>query len=209
MNITIHGNPDFESEELTAYEAGYRFVPDRNLSLEICAFYNDYDHLEGYLSLVPVQTGTAIEQSIIRINQGGGNIHGLEISAGWQATQWLKANISYSWLDTDIPESQSPEHQLSIRAGFDLTEDLNADIWIRYVDDIEARQSVSGGVIPYHIDDYLTIDLRAAWRITDSIEIILAAQNLLDSGHMEFVQNAFIAPTTVPRSFYGQLKYRF
>ena len=39
------GNDDFESEELIAYEAGYRWRPLEVLSLDLALFYNDYQEL--------------------------------------------------------------------------------------------------------------------------------------------------------------------
>ena len=39
------GNDDFESEELIAYEAGYRWQAVADLSFDLALFYNDYEGL--------------------------------------------------------------------------------------------------------------------------------------------------------------------
>ena len=204
--ISIDGNDDFESETLTAFEAGYRFLPDREFSLDVSIFYNDYDDLEEYVTLLDVDTGTI---SLVRDNQGSGSVQGLELSVGWQPLQWFKTDISYSYLDTDIAYSIVPEHQFSLRAGLDLPHDLEADIWLRYTGEVDSRQSASSGFVPYNIDAYLTLDIRLAWQVTPNLELIAVGQNLLAGGHMEFIQEAFIEPTEVPRSFYGQVRYKF
>ena len=206
IKISIDGNEAFESETLTAFEAGYRFLPDRQFSLDVSVFHNDYDDLEEYVELRDVHTGTI---SLLRENQGRGVVQGLELSAGWQPIQWLKTDISYSYLDTDISYSFVPEHQFSLRVGLDLPHDFEADIWLRYTGEVEARQSSPGGFVPYDIDAYLTIDIRLAWQVTPNLELIAVGQNLLDPGHIEFIQEAFIEPTEVPRSIYGQVRYKF
>lgn len=207
IKISIDGNETFESETLTAFEAGYRFLPDRGFSLDVSIFYNDYDDLEEYVTRpYDPNTGTI---SLVRDNQGSGSVQGLELSAGWQPLQWLKTDIYYSYLDTDISNSIVPEHQFSLRAGLDLPYDLEADIWLRYTGEVEARQSTPGGFVPYNIDAYLTLDIRLAWQVTPNLELSAVGQNLLDRGHMEFIQEAFIEATEVPRSFYAQIRYKF
>jgi len=36
------------------------------------------------------------------------------------------------------------------------------------------------------IEDYLRLDTRLAWQVTDGMELSLAGQNLLDKKHLEF-----------------------
>jgi hypothetical protein len=45
--VDLRNNPDFISESLIAYEAGYRWQIKRNLSVDLAAFYNVYDDLYG------------------------------------------------------------------------------------------------------------------------------------------------------------------
>ena len=39
-------SPAFKPEQLTSYEAGYRFVPARRFSFDVASFYNVYDDLQ-------------------------------------------------------------------------------------------------------------------------------------------------------------------
>ncbi len=50
--LRITGDEDFDSEELTAYEAGARWQTNENLSFDLAVFYNVYDNLRI------VETGT-------------------------------------------------------------------------------------------------------------------------------------------------------
>lgn len=42
------GNRDFESEQLTAYEIGYRVYLPNSISLDLTTFYNSYNKLRSY-----------------------------------------------------------------------------------------------------------------------------------------------------------------
>src|SRR6185312_11879326 len=78
-NIYVAGDPEFRSEELIAYELGYRVQPHEKVSLDLATFYNDYDHLRSveYGSFVPgaVNTETAILGNTLE-----GQTYGAELS---------------------------------------------------------------------------------------------------------------------------------
>ncbi len=209
IRISIKGDESFEPEELTAYEAGYRFIPDGEFSFDISFFYNEYAQVQGYKQLDPVMQGGYIDKSLLIVNQGDCNVSGFEISAVWQPLPWLQTDISYSYLDSNVQESGMVQNQVSLRTSIDLPNNVDVDLWLRYVDDDKANRSTSEGLLLYDIEDYLSLDLRLAWQMNERLELSVVGQNLLDSGHVEFVQEAFIAPTEIPRSFYVQFRYSF
>jgi iron complex outermembrane receptor protein len=94
-----------------------------------------------------------------------------------------------------------PRHQASLRGAFILRADLDLDVWFRYVESVSSIYVGAEGM--YGIDEYVTMDMRLAWRPSEDLELSLVSQNLLDSGHVEFVQENFTRPTEVERSFYG------
>src|SRR5207237_3403467 len=49
----LAGGTNFVSEELLAYELGYRVQPHRRLALSLAAFYNDYDNIRSVEQLNP------------------------------------------------------------------------------------------------------------------------------------------------------------
>jgi iron complex outermembrane receptor protein len=59
------------------------------------------------------------------------------------------------------------------------------------------------------VDGYLSLNARVAWRPYPDLELSVAGQNLLDERHLEFVGEAFVAPTEVERSVYGQVRWEF
>ncbi|MGR9087347.1 MAG: TonB-dependent receptor plug domain-containing protein, partial [Gammaproteobacteria bacterium] len=80
----LAGGPDFESEELIAYELGYRMQPHSKSAFSISAFYNVYDDLR---SLEPSGRGFVVG------NQMEGDTYGVEFWGSYSLTDWwqLKA----------------------------------------------------------------------------------------------------------------------
>jgi len=121
----------------------------------------------------------------------------------------------YSYLDTDMDThnsqdnqpSESPKHQVSLRSAMNLGKDLDLDIWLRYVDNVKAISGNTKSLVD--INDYLTLDVRMAWRLHKDIEISLVGQNLLDDKHPEYIQESFTLPTEIERSLYAKITWRF
>ena len=80
------GNDDFESEELIAYEAGYRWRPLETLSFDLALFYNDYDELAslelGRSFMDPAQARPSSRSS--NQNFMNGRTYGAELQVEWQ-----------------------------------------------------------------------------------------------------------------------------
>ena len=98
------GNDDFESEELIAYEAGYRWQPLDALSFDLALFYNDYQELAA------VEVGTifidpATGQTIIPVesqNFMNGRTSGAELQIDWQPLDDWRLTASYSYIDMSL-----------------------------------------------------------------------------------------------------------
>ena len=214
--ITVKGNRDYESEELLAYELGYRFVPANILSLDMSVFYNDYDKLRSFELKESVPHETYTEYPLRFENELKGKTYGFELAATWQAADWWQWDMAYSylWIDIDTrseahkeQNDDGPQHQVSLRSAVNLSKDLDLDLWLRFVDDVKALNSRKGSRT--EIDSYFMLDLRLAWRPNDKVEIALVGQNLLDDEHPEFVQESFTEPTEVERGMYGKVTWRF
>lgn len=214
--ITFLGNSDFNSEELTAYEIGYRIRPITHLSLDIAAFYNDYDQLRS------LETGTldfAFVPAYLRVpisagNNLAGETYGVEFAADAELADWWHLRTSYSYLQAQLhtapgsfdtmsetAEGSSPHHQVSFYSLMNLSHNIEVDAMARYVD------SLSSLGIP----SYLSLDLHLGWRPRERWEFAIVGQNLLDSRRTEFGSSSFIgtAVTEIQRSVYGRVTFRF
>lgn len=217
---TTYGNRDRESEDLLAYEIGYRVQPHETLSLELAAFYNDYDHLRSVEfgpsptqppSAPPPPPGVFVPLHVA--NGLYGETYGVEAAATWEITPWWRLQPAYTFLQMQLhtrsgstdttseqDEGKSPHHQLSLRSSLDLPHDVSLDCILRYVDNLPAIQ----------VSSYVTLDIRLGWRPTKNLELAIVGQNLLDNQHPEF-SPSFINTqrTEVRRGVYGKITLRF
>lgn len=201
----IEGSRAFESEEVLAYELGYRIQPYPELLLDVATFYNVYDNLRTQEPL-----GSAPLPRVL-LNNLEAETLGLELRVNTQPMQGWSLQMAYAWLDKDLrlepgsrdpfgglAEGNDPEHRATLRSLIDLPGGFELDGWLRYVSALPSPT----------VDDYMELDLRLGWRASDALELSLVGQNLLHESHAEF------GPATpfreeVERGFYGKVAWRF
>ncbi len=202
--VYLYGGDHMKSEEVTAFEVGYRIRTMGQWSVDLATFYNIYDRLRTFEWLGPLVLGG---------NKMKGKTYGLETSFDWNATKYCRIQASYTYLrmnlqpygdSTDLTAANTdgdcPRHQVSIRSSVDLGGNVEIDGWVRYV-----------GEMPYqNVEEYVTLDVRLCWGLLQNIDLSIVGQNLLDSRHPEFeaeIVNAL--PTEIERSVYGKATWRF
>jgi iron complex outermembrane receptor protein len=211
------GNRELSSEEVTAFELGYRFQPTDRLSFDIATFYNLYDNLIAGEVGDTIFVATPVPHLVTQIltqNHLEGATYGAELATEYKLFQWWRLQGAYTYLQLDLEpeedsseqdaagliEGRSPRHQLSMRSWMELPYHLELDLWLRYVD------SLTTGDIP----SYTTLDVRLGWRPCKALELSIVGQNLLESHHPEFVPDFINSiPTEVPRGVYGKVSWRF
>lgn len=215
----INGNSGFESESLIALEGGYRYLPSESLYFDFAVFYNQYDDL---------RTGE-IGESIFRLdavpphilvlldvaNEMTGETYGAELAIDWRPFDWWTIKSAFTILDIQLhPETQTPSsdrveaeeglaphYQASILQTFNLSNDVDLNLWARYVD------KLSG----YNVSSYIGIDAQIRWRPDENLELAVGGRNLLESSHREFTPESFFTqvPAEIDRSVYAQVTWRF
>ncbi len=199
---SLDGGPDFASEILTAYEAGWRVQPMANLTASVSAFYNVYDDLRS----VEVTSPGHFEF----MNGEEGEVRGVELSLGWQTLSWWQVRAGATALkeefrvqsghsDISSPGSQGndPEAQYGLQSMMDLPYGFQLNAVARYVSELPTP------VVPY----YATVDLSVVWA-WQHLEVTLSGFDLAEMRHAEF------GPATanrqqVPRSFAARVTGRF
>jgi iron complex outermembrane receptor protein len=198
-DLTFNGlisGTNFESENVTAYEAGYRITPVSWLSADLSGFYNDYDDLLSIEPGVPFILDNGLK----------GYTQGFELASDVQVIRNWRLRGSYSYLDmhlrtqadsldtTTVPstEGSSPKHQVSLHSIMDLPHHTELDPVIRYVSALPAQ----------HTPEYVEMDVRGAWRATSHLELALVGQNLLHSHHPEFGTTS-----ELERGVYGKITW--
>ncbi len=201
-------SPDVGSEELIAYELGYRAQPVERFSWDLALFYNAYEDLMSWR-----QTGFGFPPHFVLANNMVSDAYGVECSCKYQATDHWNLSAWYSSVEiqareapvlaTSVPrtEGSSPHNQVFLMSSWDLMCDLEFDLITRYVDELPAQS----------VPSYVSLDLRLGWRPTEHTELSIVGQNLLDSQHLEFGKvGAEPTPMVqVPRGVYGMATWRY
>ncbi|MBI1388833.1 MAG: TonB-dependent receptor plug domain-containing protein [bacterium] len=212
------GSDAFGSEELLAYELGYRWLPRDEFYFDLALFYHDYTHIRnGELGVVESVNDPLTPHAELPIwidNNIRGESYGAEAAATWQALDWWTINLTYSALKMNLrvpnavyqdvsvlEQNSSPRHQASLRNSFTLYDNVDLDLWLRY----------SGELMGFKIASYLEADARVAWRPTDDLEIAIGGQNLLHANHREFrLYNTYsFGPTSIERQAYVKVTWKF
>ncbi len=221
LNGQVVGSEDKQSQEVIAYELGYRLNPLDNLNFDLAGFYNEYQNLS---SVEPVDESNPIPWPdeddffgataiIVRGDLGDnieGHSYGAELAAQWQVfPEWRLAG-GYTYLKIDMDEDKSiggvgeeedgsPVHQVNARSLVDLPMNLQWDTMVYWVDEASA----------FDADSYTRLDMRLGWKPMPNLDLSLIGQNLTQSQHKEWEGRYGFQNTEVPRSFYAKVTWEF
>jgi iron complex outermembrane receptor protein len=211
VSIDTLPNPDLNSEEMVAYELGYRRQLTPKASLDLTAFYNDYDSIIAYSfgSIAAGTDPTRIVFGLLPRNNMTAEIYGTEAVLDWQLLPTLNLSGSYSLLKANFhepansfstsTEGSAPQQQFNLRAQWDVRDNVTFDTMLYYVDSLP----------DFGLGDYWRLDTRLGWQMTDQLAFNLVGQNLLDAHHQEFNNPTDAYATEIPRAFYGQFVWKF
>jgi iron complex outermembrane recepter protein len=220
QTMSLLGNSDFYSETLIAYEAGYRWQASKSLSFDVAVYYNDYDDL---YTVIPGTNPSSMDQYFANAKEGSG--YGMETAINWKTNSWLSFILTYTWQDlevnwkdptraayqgivADFTSDNYPKNQASIRSAIDLATDWQFNWWLRYVDAIKGRDTIDQTSL-ITVDSYCLLDANLIWKPRQGLEIMLAGQNLLNSGQLEYISELITPQTKIGRSVYIKATWMF
>ncbi|HSI43939.1 MAG TPA: TonB-dependent receptor [Methylotenera sp.] len=207
QNLLI-GNDDFKSENVVAYELGYRAQLGPKINTSVTAFYNEYDDIRS------IKTSTNPASLFVTANDLEGNTYGIEFSGSYQALSWWRLNLGYRYLEENLNvkpgqfdlnngalETADPRHQVSLKSSMNLSNNVELDAQLRWTDKLQLAQ---GGTTP----SYTELNVRLGWRPVKNVQLALVGQNLIHSQHVEygFPGDARIE---IERSIYGKVQWDF
>jgi len=207
------GDTSHDSEDLIAYEVGYRIQPLQNLSIDATAFYNDYSNLiRGNLGAPALSTNPFwpphLVFPVLPINDNGAEALGFEASVVWNVQNNWQLSANYSYLDLSFDKAdfggfsfagKSPKHQFNVRSNWDITDDLQLNNVLYYTDDLTG----------IGVSDYVRFDTQISWEPWKGLELSLVGQNLFDERHQEFSGFIYQTPAEIGRSVYGKVTWQF
>ncbi len=173
---------DFHSEEMLAYEMGYRGQLSPALTLSVSTYFNVYNDIRT--------TGTSAGgvPPLSLQNGRSGRTYGVEAWATYQMSDWwrLDAGVNAMGKKTRVAAGQvdlipnqhignDPAFQGSLRSTVFVTSDVDLSVAVRAVDDLPDPA----------VPAYAELDLRVAWRALPNLELAVSGENLLHESHAE------------------------
>jgi len=207
------GGSDFTSEDVIAYELGYRTQLGSKTSASISAFYNDYNDLRS-LSPGPA---ASFGLPFTFANNLQGDTYGFEISADYQIFNWWRLHGGYDFLqenifvkpgqtdlDNALDETADPQNQVFLRSSMELPFHTELDVNARWIDKVENDNNGVAGTVP----SYAEMDVRLGWHAAKNLEISIVGQNLLHDQHAEAGYPGS-SQEQIVRSIYGKVSWKF
>jgi len=221
--IRVQGTSDYGSEELRAYEIGWRSQWSPTLFTDGVAFSHRYRQLRanGEITYLPgpsLLDPSYIDVYVPLINGGEMTLNGIELAVDWRPVSTLRFQLAQTWNDVaqvggaQVDASGLIPHRItSLLTAWTPRPDINVNVWYRYIG--ERPSNVDD---PQHARQALTeIDLRLAWKLRKDLELSLVGQNLNDgacdaySGLISAFDYSRTVPTCMPRAAYGQVRWDF
>lgn len=217
LTILQGGGASYTSENVIAYELGYRAQLGPKVDTSISTFFNVYNDVRS------TTTNSTLDVFHLPFpyyfqNNLEGNTYGLELGVNYQVLEGWRLHAGYDFLKEDIHvkpgqddindglnETSDPEHQFQIRSSMDLPGRLELDSGLRWVDILRVNNGTTEATVP----SYFELDVRLGWHATKNIELSVVGQNLLHDHHAEAGFPG--APTTeqITRNVYGEVAFRW
>jgi iron complex outermembrane recepter protein len=192
--IELVGNEDFKSEEMIAYELGFRTRIGDATTVDVATFVHSYENL------ATTEFGTAtvigpgvIQQPVFTGNLMNGIGYGAEIVAQHVINERWQVFAGYSLLILDLdadpsttdpdPESDedvAPKNQAHLRSFYNLGEHHELDLAAYYVDQLDLG-----------IPAYVRTDVRLGWNPRENLRLSVGVQGLFHNNEQEFAPGAF------------------
>jgi iron complex outermembrane receptor protein len=209
--VNVFGTDEFDSEEVTAYEAGYRLAASERLSFDFALFDNHYDRLQtqeaGAFAVVAGPPAYFVLPATLA-NLMEGETYGGTLAVNWQPLSWWRLQMHYAHLQMDLaPKSggtdngalnvagNSPQNQVGVRSYFELPGDFSLYTGTRYVSELSTQR----------VPSYTAVDFSLEWQSPQRpLRAALTVQNLNDAHHLEFGGD-----TLIERSAFVRLNWNF
>lgn len=171
-------NPSFR--ELYLYKfANPALKPESMVNYEISLGKRISHYLNADLTAYYAHGSNLIEQTATGNSNTGSFINkGLEITIQSTPTEQLLLHATYSYLHTSLGAiTGAPRHQYYIGAGYNVCNNLHADI---------AFKGVAGLFVAYDVkhQNYATLNLRLTYRLIRQLQLFVNFDNITDARYM-------------------------
>jgi iron complex outermembrane recepter protein len=199
----LRGGSGVVAETADDYELGYRGQITRDASLSATLYHTVYDRLRTQ----------QVDPSFTYLFYGNGmrgTTSGIEVWGSYQATPIWRLSAGFDRLRQSLyltpysidvgavqsTEGANPARWGIMRSSLDLGPRTQFDVTLRYV----------GALAQPAVPSYTALDMRLGWKPHPNVDLSIAGQNLLGSGHGEFTD--ITTRTDIKRAVFVKLVCR-
>ena len=189
QEIAFVPGEDFESEQLKAYELGYRLRATEDLTFDLAAYYHDYKKLATDEWGTPYFFApTLLLYPLMADNKMKGIVRGAELTVGWDANEDWRVTTGYTYMDVTFNvdndstapylksnEDNEPKGVFLLRSSHDIADRWELDWLLFHV----------GALRGTGVPGYWKGDVRVGFRPDDATDISLGIQNLFHDNGQE------------------------
>ncbi len=213
LRFEVGPTPNYRTERLVAYEAGYRNQITPAVSADVAAFSNYYAGLDAIQLVSLTAVPTLVPQYDLleadQANAMSAETYGVETAADWKVNNNWKLSAGYSVLEMSLqlgsgflPQfspGQSPQYEGNLRSYWNVNDKWSFDTSAYYVDHLPA----------FNVPSYVRVDANLGWKVTDGVQLNFVGQNLLQPVHFEYGSKTGLNAAEVPRSAYAKITCKF
>jgi iron complex outermembrane receptor protein len=210
--VNAMGNPDQLAERMYSFEMGWRARFFEKLTLDVAAFYSDYDYFTSTSD--PTLTGGApapfggppLTLTSFIQNETKAQTHGVEADVRADVLEWWRVIVGYTYLH-NRNNSLTPSHTGVFRSQMDLPFDLELDATLYLYGNIVSEGT--GFAVAGTLPSFERLDLRLGWKPSENLELSLVGQNLTDDRHLEFLPEIGFNSAHIQRAVYGKVNFTY
>ncbi len=213
ITLQAFGSPNLQSEDVKAYELGYRFLPKPTLSLDLATYYNSYQDL---IVFAPAAIQPPLEIVTVATNAsaaglGTAQTHGAEFAANWKPLRrWMLSPTVTETRGSANAIAAIPKHLFGVQSRIDATRTVYLNAALYHYNALAPSPGAIAGLPPAPgVPTFNRIDLGLSWRPKSQWTLGVWGRNLQSDQHLEFVKDFFGgAPAEIPRSVSFKLMWQ-
>jgi iron complex outermembrane receptor protein len=229
--LGFQGNKNVNAVKTDSYETGLRRQFSENLYVDFGGFFTHSDEALGLTATEPGISeygGTPYVDALAQLdNTYTTEYHGGELVIDYRPFEQLRLVGSYAYLDgvsfsndssldvcdgdpEHLPKTCAvgkviPNNVFSLQSNWNPYDGLTIDTFVKFIDSFQTGALNEDGEF-VDVNSYVNLDVRVAYKLTDSIELAVVGQNLAENKHVEWVDYPnSSAPINLERGVYGEI----